>query len=1207
MKPDLKDRILIRQYLLGELTQEEEREQVEERLVTEDDYFEEFQLVKEELIDQYVEGEIADDERERFERHFLTTPDRHLSLRLAQALTTYPALSTEKNTAKKTEVGRPLFAWARAPFATPLYSAACLLAVTALALTVWLAFFRQSSPVAEGLVALGDAYRDQRPVEARVSDFRYAPLANTRGGDDVKFDPTSRERADVMLHSSVSNYPGPASHHALGKLYLFKRQFDYAIRHLEEALKTDSNNPKIHSDLGAALIEQGVAELQRGEEAGSSESFAKSLRHLNKALELDPSLLEALFNRALVRKHLKLFRLAEDDWKAYLEKDATSPWADEARQNLKSIEEQKGGSAQNREQIFQSFLAARQAADAETAWILLSRSRDFTGSFIENRLLDEHLDAATKGHDGEAREWLQALSYAGDLGIRRAGDHFIFDLVKFYAAATRDRQVVLVKARGLLRSGHEHLQQDRTDEALVLYGEAGRIFEQNGDDCEALFVRYPVGHSRLLQGESMQSLTEFEAVSHVSEANHYRWLLGQSLNALANVHIGLNNYSVALEHSQRSLEILKQVGDSVGVVKVNDQLGVEYLRFGNPREALGFHRRAVTLANEDSLGPLPLWRSYFTAAMPFHALGLGDAAIDFTQEALRLAEATKSPMNVSRSYAHLGLMYGSRGSHDDAIAHIQRAFDSGKSVQTEKVRTNALAYASLQFGNLYRLAGNFSRAIESYDEAIRLYDQLNFQAFSYVAHKGKFLSCVARQGGCPSVEEELETALRLYEQHRAKILETRNRYSFFDTEQGVYDVAIDYEFTVRDDKRKAFDHSEKCRARSLLDPANAGDPQREHHTASGLRPPQLAEPERLAEIQKQMPAEAQIVQYAVLNDKLLIWFVSRTRFEGFQQPISANGLEEKVVNYLRLISGRSEGDDDGRRREAAELYDLLIKPVAQLLDGGKLLCIVPDKILNRLPYAALASPAQGRYLIEDYALTFSPSSTMFVRRSKTALERLGPGPERLLSVGDPRFDHKAFPSYSYLPAAGVEAREIAALYDSTDILTGADATEARVVRAMEKADVIHLATHSIVDEHSPMNSKLLLAKAAGDAPGPDNADGALLTNEIYGLSLPRTRLVVLSACRTAAEQYYGGEGMVGIWSPFATRNVPLVVASLWPVDSDSTKELMINFHKLRRRGDLSTASALRQAQIGMLRGAHNSYRQPYHWASFIAIGGYTKF
>jgi CHAT domain-containing protein len=54
-------------------------------------------------------------------------------------------------------------------------------------------------------------------------------------------------------------------------------------------------------------------------------------------------------------------------------------------------------------------------------------------------------------------------------------------------------------------------------------------------------------------------------------------------------------------------------------------------------------------------------------------------------------------------------------------------------------------------------------------------------------------------------------------------------------------------------------------------------------------------------------------------------------------------------------------------------------------------------------------------------------------------------------------------------------------------------------------------------------------------------------------------------------------------------------------------ELLINFHKLRIQGHISSAAALRQAQVAMLHGPDKTYQQPYHWAAFIAIGGYTSF
>ena len=1194
MKANSGDRELLRQFLLGNCS-EVEREQVEERLLTDDDYFEQFELVKEEVIDEYAEEEMSTEERESFERHFLTTPDRRLSLRIAQSFIDPTALKQ-----KKKEVPTPRtdwLAWFRPLFAAPLRAGASIAVVAVVALIAW-NIFRPDPSLNQGLQALNDAYREQRPIEARVSGIQHAPWSNTRGDEEIKFDRTARARAEALLHVAASKDPDAAAHHALGKLALMNRQFDDAISELNEALKTDPGNAQIHSDLGAAFLERGQLQLQNGDEAASFESFGQSQNHLSRALELEPSLLEAVFNRALVRQQLKLHRLAEEDWKAYLEKDQNSPWADEAQRKLKALGELTIIRTANPDEPLNNFLAAYETTNDQQSWTVLTRSRDYKGNLIENKLLDQYLSAATNGDAESAKQKLALLTYSAELGTRH-GDRFASDLVNYYRGTSPNQKTALFEARAIVNSAHSRLIADETSAALSLYAQAATIFDQNGNSCEALLSKYTSAHAHLLQGESELSLSEFEYVRREAEAKRYRWLTGQTLNALANVHIGLNNYSLALELSNESIKLLEEIGDTVGVVKVNDQLGAEYLRLGNPREALRFHHRAVALATENHLGVGPLWRSFFLAAMPFNTLGLAATAIDFTKESLLWAESNKEGfLSVSRSCSHLGVMYGGSGHFDKAMSYFQRAVDSGNQVKTERVRLNALGYASLQMGNLYKLSGDFNRALEKYDEAIRLFDQLKFGAFSYVAHKGKFLACVSQTTPCPSIEQELQTAVDLYEAHRSKIIETNNRYSFFDSEQNVFDVATDYEFSNKNDKEKAFYYVERSRARSLLDPAFAAGPNG-HHAAN-------AEPDTVETIKNEIPPETQIVQYAVLDDKLLIWFVSAgRRFEGLTQSVSAEALNEKVGAYLHLLARRSPSDE-ALRRAATELYDLLLKPVEVYLEKDKLLCIVPDKILNRLPYTSLVSSASGNYLIEDYALTYAPSSTIFIRWSKLARDRHEPRAERLLSVGDPRFDNEAFPSFRYLPAANVEARQIAKEYDSPEVMVSGDATEERVVRAMQKSDIIHLAAHAIVDGNSPMYSKLLLAKQPGGVPVSHNNDGVLMASEIYQLNLPRTRLVILSACQTGAEQYYGGEGMVGLWSPFISLNVPLVVASLWAVDSDSTKELMINFHKLRRSG-LSSATALRQAQTRMLHDADKTYQHPYHWASFIAIGGYTQF
>src|ERR1700752_4462456 len=63
----------IREYLLGELS-EDEQEKIEERLMVEDDLFQELEISEGELIEEYRAGELSQKEKQSFEL-FLSTPE----------------------------------------------------------------------------------------------------------------------------------------------------------------------------------------------------------------------------------------------------------------------------------------------------------------------------------------------------------------------------------------------------------------------------------------------------------------------------------------------------------------------------------------------------------------------------------------------------------------------------------------------------------------------------------------------------------------------------------------------------------------------------------------------------------------------------------------------------------------------------------------------------------------------------------------------------------------------------------------------------------------------------------------------------------------------------------------------------------------------------------------------------------------------------
>lgn len=85
MTHDQIDELPIRRYLLGEAPQEE-GERLEKRLLSDADFFELLNLVEDELIDAYARGVLPDRERERFNEHFLSTPERRLKLEILQSL-----------------------------------------------------------------------------------------------------------------------------------------------------------------------------------------------------------------------------------------------------------------------------------------------------------------------------------------------------------------------------------------------------------------------------------------------------------------------------------------------------------------------------------------------------------------------------------------------------------------------------------------------------------------------------------------------------------------------------------------------------------------------------------------------------------------------------------------------------------------------------------------------------------------------------------------------------------------------------------------------------------------------------------------------------------------------------------------------------------------------------------------------------------------
>jgi CHAT domain-containing protein len=480
--------------------------------------------------------------------------------------------------------------------------------------------------------------------------------------------------------------------------------------------------------------------------------------------------------------------------------------------------------------------------------------------------------------------------------------------------------------------------------------------------------------------------------------------------------------------------------------------------------------------------------------------------------------------------------------------------------------------------------------------------ELEFDIDTYDLHKGRLLCALASKDDL-TIQGEMGQVMSLFERYRSRILEEQSRNSFFDAEQSVYDLAIDYSFSTQR-YRQAFEYSEASRSRSLLDSLNSKVMLTAEASQHWSAAPVTA-PLELTAIQARLPPNVQVVQYNVLKDKLLIWVIARAQFEVVEKKISLGELNALALKYTEML-GSIDGTRDSEAAQVGRtLYDVLISPVAHMLNKSQEICIIPDKALFYLPFAALISPTTGAFLLQDYTLLFAPSASVLIICSEAARRKAGGSQETFVGIGNPTFDRATYPQLPDLPSAGVEVRQAAKNYNVASCLTGEAALKGLVETKIGSADIIHFACHYVTDETSPMNSRLLLAK--DDKMTGDERAWTLSAQEMSQKWLRRTKLVVLSACQTGVEHYYNGEGMIGMARTFMVAGAPLVVATQWPVETDATANLMIKFHQLRKQQGLPTTQALRLAQLAMLGDTNERYRRPYYWATFLPIGGHADF
>lgn len=649
---------------------------------------------------------------------------------------------------------------------------------------------------------------------------------------------------------------------------------------------------------------------------------------------------------------------------------------------------------------------------------------------------------------------------------------------------------------------------------------------------------------------------------------------GNVLNQLGFVYSNLGDLNLAIEKINEASEIMKELNDTEGLAGVYNHFGIVLQNAGRFDKALEFYNRSYGIysQNEDKTLLLPLLSNIgtvymdlknYTKAEDYHLRGL-----QICRENNEIIEETHFLLNLANDQIMLGKL-------NEAKANYDSADEIARSLDNPDLSWRILA----GMAEYHEQKGEFKKAVELNDSAL-------------------------------NVLEGVRSTLQTKEQ----------KTSFMASERYVYEDIIsllemlnEKERTMGYDKL-AFQYVERGKSRVLLDlltesstKINKGTYQRSEDLKNP-EPVSLKEAKTLCQDRNTI-----ILEYLIGDSSSCLWVITKSNYKLFRLPNKESLLEQNEIIRFAL-QDPEEKISDFFIQAGNFLYEKLVKPAEPYLSKKSRLIIIPDGILNYLPFEVLLTGTEGispessysslPFLVKKYPVSYGQSASVLkslLSEQKGSLYTKS-GKKKLIAFGDPAYEDtsqiKLSPNYSRLEYSGKEVENIASFFKkgNVEIYLRDDATEDNVKREgeLKKFNYVHFATHGIIDENEPDLSSLILTQNRKSA-----EDGFLRATEIFNLDL-YSDLVVLSACQTGLGKLIRGEGIVGLTRAFMYAGTPSILVSLWSVSDISTANLMGEFYKNLIKNKLSKTEALRKAQLTLM--SDEKYAHPFYWAPFVLIG-----
>jgi CHAT domain-containing protein/tetratricopeptide (TPR) repeat protein len=792
------------------------------------------------------------------------------------------------------------------------------------------------------------------------------------------------------------------------------------------------------------------------------------------------------------------------------------------------------------------------------------------------------------------------------------------------------------EARAMIDIAQYYIVISEYDSALDVLTEALPVLSETGNTHDHIQCQVAISYCWWLLGEYDRGSS---ALGHAMQSANALGLLPEQAMALALqgvYEISLQRLSAARDTYNQALVLFQKLHDPRGVAAVSNNLGLVLASMRKYDLALTHYEKALDFYHTNTY---PVMEAHTLLNLGNAMTGMGKYAqgIEYFEGALSLFRRLDDVEGTGATLIDLAYVYGLLHSYDHATSLLHECLDLLNRSGSVYIDFIWRAYASL--GTVAIQRGDTDTAIEAWSHAIssvekaravltRTNSKLVFMRDKSALYNSLVLLLVSQDSLSSSLfytehakarvlVDMMETAIVCHGERMSGKLEKASTSLRALNAQVEKTQGSALGSNILSDFVTSYPQSSSASEWATLAHVRRSSEQDYSAIVSGLESqyPALGDTLSISGIrlqqyfqyvQSELGKSTVTLEYFVTDKETIVWVITQ---EGIQTasriPITREELTEQVRAFREEIEnppvlGQEAVSYLNALEKGRDLYQLLIAPVEECLQGAKHLVIIPSDVLFYLPFGALYVCPEcegndlygGKFLIEDYSISYAPSMASLY----WPLQHAGDGAyDSVLAVGNPTGN---------LPAAEQEAIAIAASFQQSKLLLGAAGTEAALKGALKTQDydVVHLATHGAFDRVLPLLSHLAFCES-------EDEDGALYAGEILGLSLT-SNLVVLSACQTAlppqlteeTQELVLGDELQGLSQALFVAGTPSAILTLWNVNDVSTSHLMQTMYQ-RLQNAVETGEALRQAQLFLLHDL--AYRHPYFWAPFVLYGDWS--